>query len=39
MKIKISLPILLSLALFTTGCAQTLDKAKLDQFFQLGEGE
>jgi len=33
MKIKILLPILLTLALFTTGYAQTLDKAKLDQFF------
>jgi D-alanyl-D-alanine carboxypeptidase len=33
MKIKILLPILLTLALFTTGYAQTLDKTKLDQFF------
>ena len=33
MKIKILLPILLTLALFTTGYAQALDKAKLDQFF------
>ena len=33
MKIKILLPIFLTLALFTTGYAQTLDKAKLDQFF------
>ena len=33
MKTKILLPILLTLALFTTGYAQTLDKAKLDQFF------
>ena len=33
MKIKILLPILVTLALFTTGHAQTLDKAKLDQFF------
>jgi CubicO group peptidase (beta-lactamase class C family) len=33
MKIKILLPILLTLALFTTGYAQTIDKAKLDQFF------
>ncbi len=33
MKIKILLQILLTLALFTTGYAQTLDKAKLDQFF------
>jgi D-alanyl-D-alanine carboxypeptidase len=33
MKIKILLQILLALTLFTTGCAQTLDKAKLDQFF------
>jgi hypothetical protein len=32
-KIKILLPILLALALFTTGYAQTLDIAKLDQFF------
>jgi D-alanyl-D-alanine carboxypeptidase len=33
MKIKILLPTLLTLALFTTGYAQTLDKAKLEQFF------
>ena len=33
MKIKILLPILLTLALFTPGYAQTLDKTKLDQFF------
>src|SRR5215510_4221849 len=33
MKIKISLATLLTLALFTTGYAQTLDKAKLDQLF------
>jgi len=33
MKIKIFFGILLSLALFTAGYAQTLDKAKLDQFF------
>ena len=33
MKIKILLPTLLTLALFTPGYAQTLDKAKLDQFF------
>jgi D-alanyl-D-alanine carboxypeptidase len=33
MKIKILLFILLSLALFTTGYAQTLDKTKLDGFF------
>ena len=31
MKIKILLLILLTLALFTTGYAQALDKAKLDQ--------
>jgi hypothetical protein len=33
MKIKTSLAILLALALLTVGHAQTLDKAKLDQFF------
>lgn len=33
MKTKIVIYILLSLALFTTGHAQTLDKTKLDQFF------
>jgi len=33
MKMKTLLPTLLTLALFTTGYAQTLDKAKLDQFF------
>jgi CubicO group peptidase (beta-lactamase class C family) len=33
MKIKISFATLLTLALFTAGYAQTLDKAKLDQFF------
>jgi D-alanyl-D-alanine carboxypeptidase len=33
MKIKILLSILLTLALFTIGHAQTIDKAKLDQFF------
>ena len=33
MKIKIFLAGLLALALFTAGYAQTLDKAKLDQFF------
>src|SRR4028118_2346733 len=33
MKIKILFAPLLTLALFTTGYAQTLDKAKLDQFF------
>jgi CubicO group peptidase (beta-lactamase class C family) len=33
MKIKIAFAILLTLALFTAGDAQTLDKAKLDQFF------
>jgi CubicO group peptidase (beta-lactamase class C family) len=33
MKIKILLATLLTLALFTAGHAQTLDKAKLDQFF------
>ena len=33
MKIKISFAILLLLALFTAGDAQTLDKAKLDKFF------
>jgi D-alanyl-D-alanine carboxypeptidase len=33
MKIKSLLQILLTLALFTTAHAQTLDKAKLDQFF------
>ncbi|MBD0369927.1 MAG: beta-lactamase family protein [Pyrinomonadaceae bacterium] len=33
MKIKISFAILLILALFTASHAQTLDKAKLDQFF------
>jgi hypothetical protein len=32
MKIKILLPILLTQVLFTTGYAQTLDKAKLDHF-------
>jgi len=32
MKIKILLPILLTLALFTTGYAQTMDNAKLDHF-------
>src|SRR5256712_8131982 len=38
MKIKILLASLLTLALFTAGYAQTLDKAKLDQFFdQLAE--
>jgi len=30
---KIVFATLLMLASFTTGCAQTLDKAKLDQFF------
>ncbi|HEX8285247.1 MAG TPA: serine hydrolase domain-containing protein [Pyrinomonadaceae bacterium] len=33
MKLKTSFAILLTLALFTAGHAQTLDKAKLDQFF------
>jgi D-alanyl-D-alanine carboxypeptidase len=33
MKIKIPFATLLTLALFTAGYAQTLDKAKLDQFF------
>jgi CubicO group peptidase (beta-lactamase class C family) len=33
MKTKIVIFILLTLALFTTGYAQTLDKTKLDQFF------
>lgn len=33
MKIKVLLAILLTLALFTVAHAQTLDKAKLDQFF------
>ncbi|MEO6723717.1 MAG: serine hydrolase domain-containing protein [Blastocatellia bacterium] len=33
MKIKISFATLLTLALFTAGYAQTLDKPKLDQFF------
>ncbi|HKQ40427.1 MAG TPA: serine hydrolase domain-containing protein [Verrucomicrobiae bacterium] len=33
MKIKISFATILTLALFTAGYAQTLDKAKLDQFF------
>jgi CubicO group peptidase (beta-lactamase class C family) len=33
MKIKLLLPILLTLALFTATAAETLDKAKLDQFF------
>jgi len=33
MKSKIFFPVLLTLALFSTGHAQTLDKAKLDQFF------
>jgi CubicO group peptidase (beta-lactamase class C family) len=33
MKIKISFVTLLTLAFFTVGYAQTLDKAKLDQFF------
>jgi len=33
MKVKTLLAILLTLALFTVGYAQTLDKAKLDQFF------
>ena len=33
MKIKILFATLLTLALFTAGHAQTLDKAKLDQFF------
>jgi len=33
MKIKTSFAILLTLALFTVGYVQTLDKAKLDQFF------
>ena len=33
MKIKILFATLLALALFTAGYAQTLDKAKLDQFF------
>jgi CubicO group peptidase (beta-lactamase class C family) len=33
MKIKVSFATLLTLALFTAGYGQTLDKAKLDQFF------
>jgi D-alanyl-D-alanine carboxypeptidase len=33
MKVKLLSAILLTLALFTSGYAQTLDKAKLDQFF------
>jgi D-alanyl-D-alanine carboxypeptidase len=33
MKIKILFPTLLTLALCTAGYAQTLDKAKLGQFF------
>jgi outer membrane lipoprotein-sorting protein len=33
MKIKILFAGLLTLALFTAGYAQTLDKAKLDRFF------
>src|SRR5262249_8861544 len=33
MKIKLLIPTLLTLALFTAGYSQTLDKAKLDQFF------
>jgi hypothetical protein len=33
MKTKILFATLLTLALFTPGYAQTLDKAKLDQFF------
>jgi D-alanyl-D-alanine carboxypeptidase len=33
MKVKTIFAILLTLALFTSGYAQTLDKAKLDQFF------
>src|ERR1700754_193429 len=33
MKIKVLFATLLTLALFTAGYAQTLDKAKLDQFF------
>ncbi|MBL8202989.1 MAG: beta-lactamase family protein [Blastocatellia bacterium] len=33
MKIKLLFAIVLTLALFTTGAAQTLDNAKLDQFF------
>jgi len=33
MKIKILFATLLTLALFTAGHAQTMDKAKLDQFF------
>ena len=33
MKIKILFAIVLTLALFTAGYTQTLDKAKLDQFF------
>src|SRR5688500_8873749 len=33
MNIRISLATSLALALFTAGYAQTLDKAKLDQFF------
>src|SRR4026207_1986799 len=33
MKMKILLSTLMTLALFTAGYAQTLDKAKLDQFF------
>ena len=33
MKVKTLFATLLTLALFTAGYAQTLDKAKLDQFF------
>ena len=33
MKIKILFGTIMTLALFTTAYAQTLDKAKLDQFF------
>ena len=33
MKLKILFATLLTLALFTAGYAQTLDKTKLDQFF------
>ena len=33
MKIKTFFPVLVTLALFSTGHAQTLDKAKLDRFF------
>src|ERR1041384_1704195 len=33
MKMKLSFAIVLTLASFTAGYAQTLDKAKLDQFF------